>query len=115
MSVPNQDFEVHEGSTITVNVPLTQDGAPYVVPVGATVDWWASPTQFDASASVPIKKGLVVTTLGGQSTAAIPLQSADTIGRGQQKLFHQGRITLSGGQVVPLFSGTMSVIKRLVA
>jgi hypothetical protein len=120
MSVPNQDFEVDEGSTRTINVPLTQNGAPYETPLNSVIDWWASPSQFDASGSVPIKKdsitgGIAVTTNDGQSTVAISIQSADTVGRGQKKLFHQARITLVGGQTVPLFSGTMSVIKRLVA
>lgn len=120
MSMPNQDFEVDEGSTRTISVPLTQDGAVYEIPGGSTVEWWASPSQFDTSGSVPIKKstatsGVSFSTSDGQSTVAIAIQAADTIGRGQKKLFHQARITLSGGVVVPLFSGTMSVIKRLVA
>jgi len=120
VSAPNQDFEVDEGATRTISVPLTQNGVPYIVPVGSTITWWASPSQFDAAETVPIKKstattGVAVTTSGSQSTVAISIQAADTIGRGQKKLFHQARIALSGGVVVPLFSGTMSVIKRLVA
>jgi len=118
---PNQDFEIEEGASYVLTVPLTVGGAPYAVPVGAVVNWWASPSQFDDPASAPIKRGLAglgsgitVSTVGSQSTLSIALAPADTVGRGQKKLFHQGRITLAAGNQVPLFSGTMTVHKRLV-
>jgi hypothetical protein len=118
MTVANQDFEIDEGATRTLLVPLTVDGAPYVVPGGATINWWASPSQFDDAAAVPLKKsttsGIVVSTVGSQSSLQITLSTSDTVGRGQKKLFHQARITRADGVVVPLFSGTMTVNKRLV-
>jgi hypothetical protein len=121
MSVPNQDFEVIEGAPHTLSVPITWNGMPYEIPVPSLIEWWASPSQFDAAASVPIKKSTALgdvtfVTNGGQSTVVIYLQGSDTVGRGQKKLFHQTRMTIvSSGVIVPLFSGTMSVIKRLVA
>ena len=120
MSVSNQDLEVDEGAVRTVNVPITSNNSPFEIPGGSLVEWWASPSQFDASGSVPIKKSTAsgsvsFSTVGGQSTVSFTIQAADTLGRGQKKLFHQARVVLSGGVIVPLFSGTMSVIKRLVA
>ena len=119
MTIANQDFDIDEGSTRTLAVPLTVDGAPYGVPGGSSVDWWASPSQFDVAGSVPIKKstgagGITISTVSGQSTLFIFIQAGDTVGRGQKKLFHQARITRLDGVVVPLFSGTMTVHKRLV-
>jgi len=117
MSTTNQDFTVTEGETRTLLVPLTFNGAPYTVPGGSNIEWWASPSQFDAAGSVPIKRTnaqIGVVTAGGQSSVSIPIFSSDTIGRGQRKLFHQCRITLSSGVVVPLFSGIMTVVKRLI-
>jgi hypothetical protein len=121
MTIANQDFEVDEGASSTIAIPLTSNGAPYAVPVGSIIDWWASPSQFDAAGAVPIKRtttggspGLVVSTVSGQSTLYVAVYSTDTINRGQKKLFHQARIIRSDGVVVPLFSGTMTVNKRLV-
>ncbi len=117
MSTTNQDFTVTEGETRTLVVPLTFNGAAYTVPGGSNIEWWASPSQFDVAGVVPIKRTnaqISVATTSGQSTVSIPVFSSDTIGRGQKKLFHQCRITLSGGVVVPLFSGIMTVVKRLI-
>jgi hypothetical protein len=120
MTVANQDFDVDEGSHRTLVVPLTANGAPYEVPVGSVLEWWASPSQFDASASVPIKKSstsgnVSFVTASGQSTLYVTLGPGDTAGRGQKKLFHQAWITRPDTVELPLFSGTMTVVKRLVA
>lgn len=119
MTVANQDFEVTEGSPFTLSVPLTSNGAAYAVPPGGVVHWWASPSQFDDPANVPIKKSTTagsvsVVTSVGQSTVYASLTNIDTIGRGQQKLYHQARLTYPDGATHPLFSGTMTVVKRLV-
>jgi hypothetical protein len=119
MTIANQDFEVTEGSPFTLIVPLTVDGGAYTVPPGSAVHWWASPSQFDDAAGVPLKKStiagtVVVTPEGGGSSVGVFLTSTDTVGRGQKKLFHEARITLASGATHPLFLGTMTVIKRLV-
>ncbi len=117
MSAPNQDFEVDEGSSRDVIVPLTVNGGPYNV-VDGIVHWWASPSQFDNAASVPIKfftgSGVAVNTVGGQSTVSIFIQPGTTTGLGQRKLFHQCIHVRGDGVRIPLFSGTMTVNKRLV-
>jgi hypothetical protein len=83
MTIANQDFEVDEGASSTIAIPLTSNGAPYAVPVGSIIDWWASPSQFDAAGAVPIKNyrrltRLVVSTVSGQSTLYVAVYSTDT-------------------------------------
>jgi hypothetical protein len=112
--IANQDFEITEGSGYILSVPLSSG----ILPGGAIVNWWASPSQFDAAGSVPLKKvsptSITITTVGSQSVVAVYLNNVDTLGLGQKKLFHQARVTLTDGSTQPLFSGTMTVVKRLV-
>lgn len=118
MTIANQDLGIDEGATRTLVIPLTVNGAPYVVPDGAIIKWWASPSRFDDPNTVPSKKvtgtNLLVSTVDGQSSVQITMYPGDTVGYGQKKLWHEAWITLLDGITVPLFSGTMTVHKRLV-
>lgn len=117
MTVANQDFDVDEGSSRNVTVPLTNNGAPYVVPAGGVVRWWASYSQFDATPVIQKSTAFAsvgLSTAGGQTTVSVFLQAGDTAGLGQKKLFHQAWLNTPDGTTLPLFSGTMTVVKRLV-
>jgi hypothetical protein len=114
----NQDFEIPEGDTRTVSVPLVDaDGAVFAVPAGATVRWWASRSPFDGNAAL-IKKTtpgtIALSTSGGQTTVNVALVDADTRGRAFKRLYHEGYVAQLDGQILRLFSGTMTVTKTLV-
>jgi hypothetical protein len=109
----NQDFYVDEGDPKVITIPLTNpDNTPYIAPVGATVDWWASGSPFDDPATAPIKHVGSMATVSGQSVVSVPLVAADTQGRAG-RWYHECRVMASGNPV-RTFSGTMTVRKTLI-
>jgi hypothetical protein len=116
--ITNQDFEIPEGDTRTLSVPLKLgDGLPYTVPAGGIVYWWASRSMHDGAGAL-IKKAspatITFTTVGGGTTINIFMVSSDTLGRAWQNLYHEGYVVQADGVKVRLFSGILKVSKTLV-
>lgn len=113
--ITNQDFEIPEGDTRTLTVPLKLgDGSTYTVPVGAVLHWWASRSMHDGAGALVKKVSPTTITVTGGSNMNIFMVSSDTLGRAWQNLYHEGYVVQADGVKVRLFSGTLKVSKTLV-
>jgi hypothetical protein len=117
--ITNQDFEIPEGDTQSIAIPLfDRAGSPFTLPGGAVVYWWASRSQHDGVAAL-IKKQtpttIVLAQVGEGTTVNIAFAAADTTGKAWQNFYHEGYLVQLDGVKLRLFSGTMKVTKTLVS
>lgn len=111
MSSIDQDFELFQGTKLTVTIPITdENGDPVSGLSGASAIAWQAWAPGGTSAAISKSLGSGITV---NSTAiTLTLDAADTTSLTPREYQHEGRITISSAPDVS-FIGEMKLFKSL--
>ena len=113
-----QNFEIHAGDDLTLQVSVTDDAGQPVNLTGAQVAWQASRGRADRFSSTAVLAkasgtGITVTDAAG-GVFEVDLAAADTAGlRGA--FYHEAKVTDAAGDKSTVFTGTMTVLPSLIS
>ena len=110
MASVDQDFELYQGTKLTVTIPITDDDGNPVDPSTATAIVWQAWAPGGESAT--ISKALGSGIEANSTAITLTLAAADTSDLTPREYQHEGRLTINAAPDVS-FTGEMKLFKSL--